>query len=303
MTAPEQRFVAISQTPTCNPGHAPRTTGSSMSVADRGLGLLFGLVALIAIAWFGYQRWLGIPPAPAQYASLVVVLVAGFVSGVAGFAFSAVAGGGLAHFDVDPVQAVQTMALCSIAIQLYSVIAIRRDIRWLRVLPFVAGGFVTLPIGTYLLTHLSVALFDFVLGLFLVAYGVKGLSRPAHCSLKGNWRIDLAVGALGGITGGIAAFPGAFVTIWCTLRGWDKETSRGIYQPYILIIQLAAVAWMRAEAVPFVTAGTAVPCVAVALLAAHLGIAVFRRLGNRQFARIVAALLALSGLSLLLRAL
>ena len=302
MSSPDQRHAAP-QGSTSAIASVACTADSRLGSAEQRLGWFFGLGALIAVAWLGYQRGLGVPPAPAQYASLTVVLLAGFVSGVAGFAFSAVAAGGLAHFDVDPIQAVQIMALCSITIQLYSVIAIRRDIRWQRVLPFVAGGFATLPIGIYLLTHLSVALFDFVLGLFLVAYGVKGLSRPSRYKAQGNWRIDFAVGALGGITGGIAAFPGAFVTIWCTLRGWDKDTSRGVYQPYILSMQLAAVAWMRAEAVPFVKAGTAVPCAAVALLAAHLGLAVFRRLGNRQFARIVAALLALSGLSLLDRAL
>jgi len=278
-----------------------RSARSRIGSPERSLGLLFGFGALVAVAWLAYQRWLGVPAAPSQYASLAVVLVSGFVSGVAGFAFSAIAGGGLAHLDVDPVQAVEIMALCSIAIQLYSVIAIRRDICWRSVLPFVAGGFATLPLGTFLLTHISIPLFDLVLGLFLVAYGVKGLARPIRGKVPGNWRIDFAVGALGGITGGVAAFPGAFVTIWCTLRGWSKEGARGVYQPYILIMQLAAVAWMRAESVPFVQATTAVPCVAVALLAAHAGLTVFRRLGNEQFARIVSALLAISGASLLAR--
>jgi uncharacterized membrane protein YfcA len=258
---------------------------------------------MIALAWLSYQRWLGAPATPEQYASLAIVLLAGFVSGVAGFAFSAIAAAGFAHLSVDPLQSVEIMALCSIAIQFYSVIAIRRYICWRRVVPFVAGGLITLPLGIYWLTHLSVPLFNLLLGIFLVAYGVKGLGRPVQHYWHGNWRTDIAVGALGGITGGVVAFPGAFVTIWCTLRGWDKESSRGVYQPYILIMQLAAVAWLRAEAVPFVNAGTAVPCVAVALLAAYLGLAVFRRLGNRQFTRIVAALLAASGVSLLARVL
>ena len=69
----------------------------------------------------------------------------------------------------------------------------------------------------------------------------------------------------------------------------------------MLGVFLALIACMRAEPVPFVSVGLTVPCVAAALLAAHLGLAVFRRLGNRQFARIVAALLALSGMTLLLR--
>jgi len=302
MSTPDQRNDHASENPAGAPEPALRAAQSRAWSSEHGPGLLFGSCALVALAWLGYQRWLGVPPAPAEFASLVIVLVAGFVSGVAGFAFSAIAGGGFAHFDVGPVQAVEIMALCSIAIQLYSVIAIRRDIRWRCILPFIAGGFTTLPLGTFLLTHISIPLFDLVLGIFLLAYGVKGLAGPIRKGVSGNWRIDFVVGALGGITGGIAAFPGAFVTIWCTMRGWDKATARGVYQPYILVLQLAAVAWMRAESVPFVQAETAIPCVAVALLAAHLGLLVFRRLGNEQFARIVAALLAISGAALLARA-
>jgi uncharacterized membrane protein YfcA len=303
MPAADRHRDLTSKNSTGAPGRTVAAVRSGVWPAQHSLSVLFGAGALTAIAWLGYQRWLGVPLQPAEYASLAVVLVAGFVSGVAGFAFSAIAGGGFAHLNVDPVQAVEIMVLCSIAIQLYSVIAIRRDIRWRSVLPFIAGGFATLPLGTLLLTHISIPLFDLVLGSFLVAYGVKGLVGPIRRSVNGNWRIDFIVGALGGITGGIAAFPGAFVTIWCTMRGWDKATARGVYQPYILIMQLAAVAWLRAESVPFVQAGTAIPCVAVALLAAHLGFAVFRRLGNEQFARIIAALLAVSGAALLARVL
>ena len=34
----------------------------------------------------------------------------------------------------------------------------------------------------------------------------------------------------------------AFVTIWCGFKGWTKERQRGIYQPFILIVQLVAIA-------------------------------------------------------------
>ena len=47
-----------------------------------------------------------------------------------------------------------------------------------------------------------------------------------------------AVGSLGGITGPLAALPGAFVAIWCGMRGWDKVVQRSVYQPFILIMQL-----------------------------------------------------------------
>ena len=52
---------------------------------------------------------------------------------------------------------------------------------------------------------------------------------------------DALAGALGGITGPLAAFPGAGVTIWCGMRGWDKVEQRAVYQPYILIMQLIGV--------------------------------------------------------------
>lgn len=194
------------------------------------------------------------------------------------------------------------MALCSIAIQFYGVLAIRRETHWRAILPFVAGGLLTLPLGVYWLTRIPGRLFGILLGLFLIAYGLQALVRPTRLRVRGNRWIDVAVGALGGITGGMAAFPSASVTIWCTLRGWDKDTSRGLYQPYILIMQVAAIAWLHAGTTRFVDAGVALPCVAVALGAAHFGMDVFHRLNDRQFSRMVYLLLALSGAILLIRA-
>jgi len=56
------------------------------------------------------------------------------------------------------------------------------------------------------------------------------------------WAWNVAAGAAGGITGGLAAFPGAFVTVWCGLKGWTKSHRRGVYQPFILAMQILAVA-------------------------------------------------------------
>ncbi len=47
-------------------------------------------------------------------------------------------------------------------------------------------------------------------------------------------------GASGGITGGLAAFPGAAVAVWCGLKRWPKENQRSVTQTYILIMQVAA---------------------------------------------------------------
>ena len=66
-----------------------------------------------------------------------------------------------------------------------------------------------------------------------------------NTSVRGNaWR-DAPAGALGGIAGGLGGFPGAFVTIWCSMRGWDKLRQRAVYQPYILAMQLVTIACLR----------------------------------------------------------
>jgi uncharacterized protein len=38
--------------------------------------------------------------------------------------------------------------------------------------------------------------------------------------------------------GGLAGFPSAPMTVWCGLRGWDTARQRGVYQPFILPMQM-----------------------------------------------------------------
>jgi hypothetical protein len=61
------------------------------------------------------------------------------------------------------------------------------------------------------------------------ANGKRARSRPCSRQLHHHNGHDRAV-----------AFPGAFVTIWCGLKGWSKERQRALYQPFILLTQVAA---------------------------------------------------------------
>ena len=114
--------------------------------------------------------------------------------------------------------------------------------------------------------------------------------------------LDIA-GALGGLAGGLAGFPGSFVTIWCSMRGWDKLRQRATYQPYILVMQIVTIAclWWQAPARASVAQDFAF--VPFALLGAIGGLAVFQRLTNRQFHGAVSILLVVSGVGLLARGL
>jgi uncharacterized membrane protein YfcA len=233
---------------------------------------------------------------------LLAVLLASVVSSIIGFAFSALAGAVLFHVIDSPVYTVQVMIVCSIAIQLYCVASLWRSIAWRSLPRFLLGGVAGVPVGAWLLTHLPSDTYRGVLGALLIAYGSWQLfKRPTRPLAWGAWA-DVCAAFLGGLTGGLAGFPGASVTIWCGLKGWDKAHQRGVYQPFILCMQpmsllaiqlmqpasptMARLDWLTFAFVPAALAG------------AWLGLRIFKRLSDRQFELAVNLLLVLSGVSL-----
>ena len=241
----------------------------------------------------------GVPGAGIALAMSAIVLLSGLVSSVAGFAFAAVAGSAFAHLAVDPLHAVQTIVVCSIAMQCYAVWTIRESISWPTLWPMVAAGAATIPAGVWLLLHSDGINYAVIFGAFLVIYGsCVGLRREGRVFEGSAWR-DAAAGALGGITGGLAGFPGPFVTIWCSLRGWDSVRQRAVYQPYILAMQIVTMACLRWLAPLRIDLAQNLRFVPFALVGAIGGLAVFRRLSTRQFQLAVSLLLVVSGVALI----
>jgi uncharacterized membrane protein YfcA len=233
---------------------------------------------------------------------MLAIFIAAIISGVAGFAFSAICGAMLFHLLPDPIAVVETMIVSSIAIQCMSVITLKNTLEPWHLSRFLAGGIVGLPIGIYLLTHISGSIYIKCMGVFLVGYGAYMLFRKPMVVGRGRCAGDYLAGFLGGITGGFAAFPGAFVTIWCGLKGLPKDQQRGVYQPFILIMQVLALA-----ALFFVQSAhrsaqqidpSTIAYIPAALLGTWCGIAIFRRLTDVQFAWSVNLLLVVSGLGL-----
>jgi len=241
---------------------------------------------------------------PDVAAVMVAVFVAATVSSIAGFAFSALCGALLFHVIDSPVYAVNVMIVCSIAIQLLSVAALWRSIDWRSLPIFLTGGVLGVPAGVYLLLHLPTGAYRSVIGGLLIAYGGYLLLRWPTWSLRMGPLSDACAGFLGGLTGGLAGFPGAFVAVWCGLKGWDKTRQRGVYQPFILGMQpvtLVVIYLMRpssSTAPPLDWATLAF--VPAALLGAWFGLRIFKRLSDRQFEFVVNALLILSGIGLIL---
>jgi uncharacterized membrane protein YfcA len=233
--------------------------------------------------------------------TVAIIVVASSISGIAGFAFSPLAGSILFHVVTDSIFAIKILLVSSIATQVTSAISIRRAIEWPSVYPFILGGMITILPGIYLLVHVSPKVYLQFIGVLLIMYGICMLFRnPIVVELNGRWAwfVDLCVGSVGGITAPLAAAPGPFVIAWCGMRGWDKLRQRAIYQPYILAMQISSL-----SLIAFVTGSDtydatlslyALP----AVLGTLVGIKVFRSLTSAQVTTVVNLFLVCSGIVL-----
>lgn len=268
-------------------------------VIARGTGLLV-VISACGSLWMA----LTLPDHARGAAVMVAIFGASLVSSIAGFAFSAVAGAILFHLQYDHVRIVAIMITCSIANQTVMTWALRHDIDWRDLRRYFTGGALGLSIGVWILLHADRMLYTRVLGSFLLVYASYMLLRRAIVIRRQPVIADVAAGFLGGITGGAVGFPGAFVSIWCGMKGWDKARQRAVTQPFILVMQVAGL--LAISLVQQSHIGGAglnlrdLIFVPPSLLGTSLGLALYGRLTDVQFGRAVNLLLMVSGLSYVL---
>jgi uncharacterized membrane protein YfcA len=219
------------------------------------------------------------------------------VSGFTGFAFSAVAGAVLLHV-LPPVEAVPLMMICSVLVQGACLISLRQRIQWRGSVMLVAGGLLGLPPALYLLLHANATLFRAGFGVFLAGYAAYMLGRPA-CRYFHNVQgplHDAAIGLTGGLVGGLTAMPGALPTIWCDLRGLAKDQQRGLVQPYITAMQIAALAFLACQHhLPTAIMGDLLFSAAPLAVGTLFGLTLFGKVDDRLFRRILLVVLLISG--------
>jgi uncharacterized membrane protein YfcA len=224
-----------------------------------------------------------------------IVLFSALLSSIAGFAFSPIAGAFLFHTLNDPLAVVRILLVASIAQQLYCTYRLRETIRASECIPYLAGSMATLPIGLYLLCATSASTFLPALGSLLIAYGIFTALKPDFRAGANPLWGRVMVGALGGITGGLVAFPAPFVTMWCLLQGFDKNRSRSIVQPFILINQLMSICVLAVVRPVQLVQLDALRYAAPAVLGAYLGLVIFNRVDTSTFNRIVGLFLIAAG--------
>lgn len=231
-------------------------------------------------------------------------VAAGFVQGLSGFGFGLTAMS-LWAWTLEPRLAAVLVVAGSLTGQVLAVFSVRRGFDRLRLLPFVLGGLAGIPIGVALLPRLDMDAFKLVLGTLLVLWCPAMLmARQLPRLTRGGRLADAVVGMAGGVMGGIGGFTGVLPTLWCTLRGWDKDAQRAVIQNFnlamLLVTMLAylATGMVTAPMLPYLA--VALPAMLVPVL---LGARLYHGISEARFRQIVLGMLTLSGVAMLASAL
>ncbi len=231
---------------------------------------------------------------------LAGALAGGFVSGLTGFGTGMAALALWLHVLPGAVAA-PLVVICSIAGQLLSLPSIWHAIDVKRLLPFVVGGLAGIPLGTWMLTWVPLASLKFGAGLLFAAYcTVMLLGQYQPRIAWGGRSADALVGWIGGVLGGLAGLSGAVPTLWASVRGWGKDERRAVFQGFNFSI-------LSATLVAYAVTGLLSPEVGHAVLLALpgtlagslLGQQVYRRMDDLRFDRVVLAILAVAGVTLM----
>ena len=230
---------------------------------------------------------------------LAVAFVGGVASGLAGFAFGLIVSGVWLHI-ITPLQMASLIVGYGLFVQSYGIWKYRQHFNWRHVIPLIIGGTIGAPIGTWLLHYINPGYLRLGVGVLLIAYSSYGLLRPRVKDVPANVPVELGIGLLNGLLTGMTGLAGVFVTLWCGMRGWSKDTQRSVYQPVILAAFVTA-------AISLIAAGAitadfiklyflAAPAMIAGML---LGFKLYGHLNDDAFRKVILVLLLLSGVSLM----
>ncbi|MGC1176416.1 sulfite exporter TauE/SafE family protein [Polaromonas sp.] len=235
--------------------------------------------------------------------TLVIIagaIAAGFVQGLTGFGFGLVAMSFWA-WTIDPRLAAAMAVFGALTGQVIAAVTVRRGFDFKLLAPFVIGGLLGLPLGLLLLPRLDVMVFKAFLGTLLVIWCPAMLFSTQLPRITRGGRIaDGLIGAAGGVMGGLGGFTGVLPTLWCTLRGMDKDAQRAIVQNFNLSMLLVTFGSYLATGI--ITTAT-LPYLAIVapalLIPSLLGARLYIGISEATFRKLVLSLLTCTGVALL----
>jgi uncharacterized membrane protein YfcA len=230
----------------------------------------------------------------------VIVGVASFVHGLAGFGIGLVSLA-LLPLLMSPVTAVVLMTIYALVFSLGMFVPLRRDLKAGALALLIAGTVAGTPVGVWLLAVLPAAVLTRMIGATLILIVLLEWLGVYPERLAGrSWA--LGAGLLAGVAGGAVGTPGPPVILYTAAQGWSPRAVKSTLQAFFVVNQgliLAGYWWagLLTREVWHATAVFLLPA-ALGLMA---GVALFNRVDQAGFRRIVFVMLFVSGLILVVR--
>ena len=241
----------------------------------------------------------------ALFIVFIGAIIAGFITGFAGFGTALVASG--LWFHALPAAMVPPLAaMSSVVAQVVGFMAVRTAFDWSRASPFLIGGAIGVPLGVAALAAASPSLLRTTVGVFLIVYATYQLlqRRTREIGAWGGRGADGVVGIAGGFLGGFAGLSGPLPLVWLQLRGGGSDGQRAVYQPFnLIVLTLASLGMGVSGQITMPTLWIAVLCLPATLVGAWIGARVYVGVSPLTFQRVVLCLLLVSGCILLAQAL
>jgi uncharacterized membrane protein YfcA len=231
---------------------------------------------------------------------LLGTFAAAFVTGLAGFAFGLVAIA-IWLYALMPIQATSLTVSYALLVQGYAVWKLRHALNVRRLMPFIVGSAIGVPAGILLLAWASPSDVRTAVGLLLVVFSLYNLVRPKLPEAKrAGPALDATIGVLNGVLGGSTGLGGILATIWCGMRGWNKDEQRAVFQPTAVATFLMTIVWLGGAGALTADIGWLFVIGLPALLAGTwLGLKLYGRLDETTFRKVVLCVLLVSGVALL----
>jgi len=229
----------------------------------------------------------------------VATLLGAIVAGVAGFAFGLIASAIWLHI-IPPSQSAPLIAAFAILIQGATLWKLRHAVQISRLVPFVVGGAIGVPLGAAALNWTSPNQMQAFIGAALIVFSLYSLARPTLPAINGGAIADSLIGVLSGAFSGSTGLAGTPVIVWASLRRWSKDDQRAVFQPVVVAVFVMTLIWFGGTGI--VTPETlylfwiGLPAVAIGT---WLGLKLYGKLDEATFRVVVLVLLLISGITLL----
>lgn len=229
-------------------------------------------------------------------------IASGFVNGLAGLGTALFALGWWLQV-MTLLEAVATILIMSVVSGVQGMLLVWRSINWRHLSRFLLPALLGIPIGLYLLSYINATILTTLVACFLITYGgFFTLRRHLPHLTRETPLLDAFVGFCGGVLGAVGGMSGALPTMLCAMRPWPKMQQRAILQPFnFIILGLSTIMVAFNGGYPPATLKIVAVSFPVTMLASFAGIAVYRRLNDHQFRKLLIFMMLLSGILLLIK--